>query len=239
VLALLPWTLRNAAVTDGQFIGISSNVPGEFLRGYINAQPKYFLLRQNFGGFDSNVQTWDPEANLYETELLLQHGVTDYRVVNDDTGHSYAFPPMPQGMTSAKLEVEKDRIEGAEMKRLVLHNPAGLLYKFAIQLATFWYVVETPAKSVFVGGIALVVLALAAIGILRSRREGTVAWPVVAIVLYVWIIYAATLAFARYSMPVYPTLLVLSAGGLAHLARIFFRRFRRPSSRLTPSQTSD
>src|SRR5262249_32799301 len=45
---LLPWSVRNAIVTEGKFKGISSNAPAEFLRGYVNAQPKYYLLRQDF-----------------------------------------------------------------------------------------------------------------------------------------------------------------------------------------------
>src|SRR4051812_31735299 len=56
---LVPWTVRNIIVTNGQFTSISSNGPGEFLRGYINAQPKYFLLRQDFGGGQPG-EKWDP-----------------------------------------------------------------------------------------------------------------------------------------------------------------------------------
>src|SRR5262249_33773470 len=46
-VALLPWCVRNMVVTRGQFMGISSNGPGEFLRGYVNAQPKYYLLQKD------------------------------------------------------------------------------------------------------------------------------------------------------------------------------------------------
>jgi 4-amino-4-deoxy-L-arabinose transferase-like glycosyltransferase len=64
VALLVPWSIRNMTVTEGQFKGISSNGPGEFLRGYINVQPKYFLLRQDFGGGGPG-EKWDPEANAY------------------------------------------------------------------------------------------------------------------------------------------------------------------------------
>jgi 4-amino-4-deoxy-L-arabinose transferase-like glycosyltransferase len=221
-LPLLPWTIRNLAVTNGQFMGISSNGPGEFLRGYVNAQPKYYLLRQNFGGPNTGMQTWDPEANAYEARLLAQHGVPFYRVNDDYAGHTTVTPPLPKGMTTALIEAQKDRIEGAEMKRLILHQPAGFVRKFVVQLATFWYIVETRTKSLLTSAIALVVLALAAVGMRRARRQGAATWPLVAIVVYLNIVYAANLAFARYSMPLYPTLLVLSAGGLASLAPRLF-----------------
>ena len=218
-LPLLPWVARNLVVTNGQFIGISTNGPGEFIRGYINVQPKYFLLRQNFSG------VWDAEADIYEDRLLRQHSARFYWMQFPANGGVTINPPVPAGVTSAQIEVQKDRIEGAEVKRLVLHHPFGLIRKFLIQLATFWYIVETRSKSILVGASALLVLALATLGFLDARRRGILTWPVVAILVYLNLTYAVSLAFARYSMPLFPTLLVLSAGGLASLAPRFVRFF--------------
>ncbi|MEI9941333.1 MAG: glycosyltransferase family 39 protein [Pseudomonadota bacterium] len=214
---LLPWTIRNISVTDGKFKGISSNGPGEFLRGYINAQPKYYLLRQNFGGGDPG-EKWDPEANAYEEQLLKPHGIAFYRPQRDPvTGETTLTPPPPKGVTSAQLEVEKDRVEGAEVKRRVLGAPFEFAAKFLAQFGMFWYIVETRSKSLLVGGVALVVLILSLVGVLRARREGVLVWPVVFTLVYFNVIYAAILAFARYSMPLFPTLTVLAAGGVAAL----------------------
>jgi len=220
---LVPWSLRNSAITGGQFRGISSNGPGEFLRGYVNAQPKYFLLRQDFGGGGPG-EKWDPEANTYEEDFLRPYGIPFYRSGKDSAGNAIMIPTPPPGMISAQLELEKDRVEGAEVKRRVLHEPGAFLYKFSAQFASFWYVVETRKKSLIVGSIALIVLGFAGLGVWRARRERTLVWPVVAVILYFNAIYAAFLAFARYSMPLYPTLTVLASGGAVTLFELVFRR---------------
>jgi 4-amino-4-deoxy-L-arabinose transferase-like glycosyltransferase len=227
---LVPWSLRNMAVTGGQFKGISSNGPGEFLRGYVNAQPKYFLLRQDFGG-GGNGEKWDPEANQFEENLLKQFGVPFYRWGKDAAGKTTVQPIPPPGSTSAQIELEKDRIESAEVKRRVLHEPGAFVYKFVVQLASFWYVVETRKKSVLVGAVALIILGLAAVGAWRALRQGALVWPVLLVVVYFNVIYAAFLAFARYSMPLFPTLTVLAAAGVFSLLRPLIRRFDAYKSR--------
>jgi|GEM_PF-1682132 len=228
---LVPWTLRNMAVTDGQFKGISSNGPGEFLRGYINAQPKYFLLRQNFGG-GGDGEKWDPEANDFEERLLAPFGIPFYRSARDAQGNAVLLPAPKAGASSAILELEKDRVESAEMKRRLLHEPGAFIYKFGVQLATFWYIVETKTKSLLVGAISLIMLTLAGIGVWRARDGSVPTWPVIIVVVYFNVIYAAFLAFARYSMPLFPTLTVLAAGGLTAIAG----RAVRAWSAATPPQ---
>jgi hypothetical protein len=51
------------------------------------------------------------------------------------------------------------------------------------------------------------------------------------VVLYFNAIYAVFLAFARYSMPLFPTLTILAAGGLATVAGFMLKLFRARSSR--------
>lgn len=212
LLCLLPWSLRNRIVTGGRFQGISSNGAGEFLRGYVNAQPKFALLRQDFGGSNPSAMQWDWEANLYEDALLQKHGMSFFST--EQFGPHGEKRPMEARF---ELELKKDAIEGAEAKRRLREEPLGFVKKFGTQVFTFWYVVETRKKSLLVGAIALIALSLAAFGWLRARRNGVDTFPVVSVVLYFNLLYAAILAFARYSMPVYPTLLVLSAYGLSQL----------------------
>ncbi len=223
IAALIPWTVRNLAVTSGKFIGISSNGPGEFLRGYVNAQPKYYLLRQDFGGTDPGPEKWDPEANVYEDGILRQYGSRFPSYPN----RSETAETAGDGVSSALIEAEKDRLEMIEMKRRIFHAPLDFLRKFAIQLVTFWYVVETRTKSVLVGAMALVALVLAGIGVARARREGRSSLPVISVLVYFNIMYAVFLAFARYSMPLYPALTVLAAGGLVSVLS--------PQPRLAPA----
>jgi 4-amino-4-deoxy-L-arabinose transferase-like glycosyltransferase len=225
---LLPWSLRNMAVTGGQFKGISSNAPGEFLRGYVNAQPKYFLLQQDFGGVTPG-EKWDPEANAFEEKLLEPYGLPFFWAVRQADGRVTLAPGIEPGTTSAMLEVRKDQIETAEAKRRLLADPLAFARKFVVQSATFWYIVETRTRSVIVGGIALVVLLLGALGAVRAHREGTLIWPVLLVVVYFNAIYAAVLAMARYSMPLFPMLSVIAAGGLAWLLAPLFRRWVVPA----------
>jgi hypothetical protein len=140
-------------------------------------------------------------------------------------GHYGCIPAPAPNVTSMDIELEKDRIESAELKRRLLANPGEFVKKFVVQLATFWYIVETRKKSMIIGFIALVMLSLSALGLVRARREGAMAWPVACVILYFNVIYAAFLAFARYSMPVYPTLAILAGGGLLTLYEKTVGRF--------------
>lgn len=197
----LPWMARNYVVSNGQFTGISSNASGEFLRGYVNAQSKYFLLRDKFQG------NWDWEANQYEVGILRRFGIPFF---------TYKNGKIVGGMKeSIHNEVRKEKAENIVAKNDVLHHPLIFLRKFIIQLFTFWYVVETPAKSLLVGFFAILAIAGAIRGVLIARSNGVDVTPLVAVVLYFNIIYAAILAFARYSMPLYPILITLAANGIA------------------------
>ncbi len=170
---LVPWSIRNAIVTNGEFKGISSNAPAEFLRATsMPSQSTTFSAR--ISGGDPTKEQWDPEANAYEDQLLQAHGGVFYRDSRDAEGHRYLVPAPAPGRTSADLELERDRIESKEMKRKLLAEPGAFVAKFTVQLFTFWYIVETRTKSLFVGIVALVVLSLAAIGYVRA--SGVASW---------------------------------------------------------------
>jgi 4-amino-4-deoxy-L-arabinose transferase-like glycosyltransferase len=202
VVLCLPWIMRNHSVSGGRFKGISTNAAGEFIRGYVNAQPKFAFLKERFEG------NWDWQANLYEDELLKQHGSSFFLYENGER----------KGMPwTIDVELTKDTLEGKIAKEMVLSNPLGFLRKFVIQCFTFWYLVETPGKSLLVGSFALVALFLTGVAWRKAGDERQDMLPVIFTVLYFNFLYAAFLAFARYSMPIYPTLIVLSAGGLCRL----------------------
>jgi hypothetical protein len=133
-------------------------------------------------------------------------------------GTIQVVPPFPAGVTSVAMDVQKDQIEGAELRRRLLADPLDFVRKLGIQLVTFWYLVVDRTQSLVLGGIVLLMLALASVGVRAAQRQGASVWPVLAIVVYLNLVYAATLAMARYSMPLYGTLAVLVAGGLAALA---------------------
>jgi 4-amino-4-deoxy-L-arabinose transferase-like glycosyltransferase len=207
-----PWIVRNAIVSQGAFFGLSSNASGEFLRGYVLAEPRFFLLKQNVGGSDPGGHQWDWDANLLEDALLRRHGTSVFSVTR--FGPHGELQPVEERVS---YEVRKDRIESAEVKRRILHEPRTAAFKVIVQLFTFWYIVETRTKSLVVGGIAAVAIAMALFGFARARRRGLIVYPVVTLLLYQNIVYAVFLGLARYSMPLFPTLLILSAYGCTQL----------------------
>lgn len=211
MFCLLPWCIRNYRVSGGQFKSVSSNGPGEFLRGYVMAQPKYVFLQQDFGG-NAPGEKWDWEANEMEDALLRQHGMSMFSM--ERFGPNGEKRPMEARID---LELKKEKIESAEAKRRLTQEPLGFIKKLAMQSLSFWYVVETRKKSLVIGAIALLTLSLAFLGWQRARKQGIDTTPVISVVLYFNLMYAAILAFARYSMPVFPTLLVLAAFGVAQL----------------------
>ena len=211
-LCLLPWMVRNYRVSSGRFVNINSNGPAEFLRGYYNAQPKFYLLRQDFGGADPTRLSWEQEASGYEADLIKPHGL-DYGAME----RSGTPDPTLPALTFVDYELRKEAVERAEMKRGLLQHPGRFVRKFFIQLATFWYIVETRTKSLLVGAIAFVTLSFALFGWLRARIAHPGVFVIVCAVAYFNIVYAVFLSFARYSMPLYPILLILAAYGIREL----------------------
>jgi 4-amino-4-deoxy-L-arabinose transferase-like glycosyltransferase len=203
VALCVPWVIRNHIVTNGAFHSISSNAPGEFIRGYINAKPEFVFLRTKFQG------NWDWQANLHEDQLLRRGGFSMFEGGDQSKGY---FAPTWQN------ELTRDRIEAKEAKRLLTQEPMGFVRKFIVQMGTFWYIVETPGKSMMVGAFSLAALLLAFKGWRAAKQAGIDVTPIIAMLLYFNILYAAMLALARYSMPMFPTLMVLTGFGAASFA---------------------
>ena len=212
IALLLPWSVRNMIVSEGQYRGISTNASGEFIRGYVNVQPKYFLLKRNFGGGgeEGDSMIWDVEANDFEQGLMLPYGVSFYDPTRPASERINV-------KTNVAFELRKEKAEGRIVRQLVKENPFAVLRKFAIQLFTFWYIVETKTKSKAIGLMAGVVLLFCALGVLRGHKEKAPLTPVSAPLLYFYLLYAFILAFARYSFPLYPTLMVLAGHGVSSL----------------------
>lgn len=184
-LVIFPWTARNYKVTGGQFVLISSNAGGEFLRGYVFAQPKYYLLQQR------PYVEGELEANQMEIDLFAA-----------------------QGLVWERDEAETERVVSKAAKEKLHGDPVGLVRKIVIGFFAFWYVLTNRANSLFVGGIALASWTLALIGWRRARAEGKALWPLLQPILTVNLLYAVMLALGRYSAPTMPTLMTLVSWGI-------------------------
>jgi 4-amino-4-deoxy-L-arabinose transferase-like glycosyltransferase len=186
-LVILPWTYRNYEV-GGHFVLISKNASGEFLRGYVFAQPRYYLLR------DPPYVVGEQEANAMQRELFRK-----------------------QGLVWERDETETEMVQNAAANAMLREHPGAFVKKFVIGLFMFWYVVTTRLNSLAVGALALAGWVLAAVGFVRGRREGHRFWLLLVPIASLNLIYAAVLSLGRYSAPCIPSLMVLAAFGLESL----------------------
>ena len=184
-IVILPWTARNYKVTGGQFVLISVNAGGEFLRGYVFAQPKYYLLQQR------PYVEGELEANQMEIDLFKA-----------------------QGLVWERDEAETERVVSKAAKEKLHGDPAGFVRKFFIGVFTFWYELTNRSNSLAIGSVALVSWALAIFGWFRARAANIAVWPLLQPILTVNLLYAVLLSLGRYSAPTIPTLMVLTSWGI-------------------------
>ncbi len=187
-VVILPWTARNYKVTGGHFVLISTNAGGEFLRGYVFAQPKYYLLEQ------PPYLVGEQEANQMEIDLFKA-----------------------QNLVWERDEMETETVVSKAAKLKLKNEPGAFVRKAAIGVFTFWYELTTPTNSLIVGGAALLSWLLAGVGLRRARLQHRETWPLLLPIVAVNLLYAALLALGRYSAPTIPTLMVMAAWGIACL----------------------
>jgi 4-amino-4-deoxy-L-arabinose transferase-like glycosyltransferase len=183
-LVILPWTYRNYQIT-GRFVPVSGNASGEFLRGYVFAQSRYYLLR------DPPYSVGEEEANDMQRKLFRD-----------------------QGLVWERDQVETERVQSAAMKQKLWSSPAAFVRKAVIGGFMFWYVVTSRANSLLVGGLAVGAWALALYGMRRGAGRGRAFWLLLLPIFSLNLIYALVLALGRYSAPCIPTLMVLAAFGV-------------------------
>lgn len=187
VVVISPWTYRNFRAT-GHFVPISSGLSDAFLRGFVFSKTDYILLRR------PPYTDAENECNAWFRRLAQQSGTVWER---DD--------------------YETDQILNREAKRFLLAHPVAFVQKTVVGLLTFWYEMTSRGNSLVAGVPALIAWILAIPGLRRARRDGKPAWIVLAPILYLNVSLALLLALGRYSVPVWPCLLVLAAGGVDEL----------------------
>jgi hypothetical protein len=185
VMVIAPWTVRNYIATGGHIVLISSGTSDAFLRGYIFSKPEYATLRLAPYTFAEN------ESNEWFSSLSRNAGA---------------------GWQSNDYETDQI-LNRAAIQKLVT-EPGEFVRKFVTGLLTFWYEMTSLANSVLAGVLAVGAWVLAIIGLRRAGREGRPAWLLILPVLYLNLFLAALLALGRYSVPVLPALLVVSAFGV-------------------------
>lgn len=183
-LTILPWTIRNYQVT-GHFVPITSGTSDAFLRGFIFSETKYITLSEPpYTGAEI-------ASNEYFEGLAEKAGTVWER---DD--------------------YETDQILNEEAKRRLKAEPLAVVRKTIVGVFTFWYQLTTLPSSALALTAAAMAWALALVAWRRARSERRVTWVLFLPVLYLNALLALLLALGRYSAPVLPTLLILSAFGI-------------------------
>ena len=114
----------------------------------------------------------------------------------------------------AENDYETDKILNKEAERRLVHQPGQVARKTAIGLFTFWYELTTFKNSLLALVLAIAAWALALVGWRRAHREGRPSWLLWLPIIYLNVSMALLLALGRYSVPILPALLVLSAFGI-------------------------
>ncbi len=184
-IVIVPWSIRNYRVTGGHLVLISSGFSDAFLRGYVFSKPEYATLKLPPYTYAEN------ESNNYFRRLCVE-----------------------QGTIWEKNDLETDKILNQEAKRRFLANPLEFVKKFITGLFTFWYEMTSKINSLFAGLAALILWIFAWMGIVRAKNLGKDFWLLLMPILYLNILLAALLALGRYSVPILPALMVLSAYGI-------------------------
>lgn len=184
VCVITPWTIRNYR-SSGHFVPISSGTSDAFLRGFIFSETDYILLRKPPYTDAENA------SNAY------------FRRLAEDAGTVWE-----------RDDYETDQILNKEAKRRLIHEPGAVVRKSIIGVFTFWYQLTSLKNSALALVLAVISWALALVGWRRSRRDGKPAWLVLLPVLYLNGVLAVLLALGRYSVPILPALIILSAYGI-------------------------
>ena len=181
---ILPWTARNYR-SSGHFVLISSGTSDVFLRGFIFTETDYITLRRPPYTDAENA------SNAYFEALAEAEGTVWER---DD--------------------YETDQILNKEAKRRLFAEPGPVLRKSVIGVFTFWYQLTSLKNSLLALVLALGAWFFAVIGWRQARREQRPAWLLMLPVLYLNLVLALLLALGRYSVPILPALIVMSAFGV-------------------------
>ena len=181
---IAPWTIRNYQAS-GHVVLISTGTSDAFLRGFIFSETDYITLQKPPYTDAENA------SNAYFEQLAREAGTEWQR---DD--------------------YETDQILNKEAKRRLREEPGAVVRKTVIGLFTFWYELTSLKNSLLALVLAIGAWALAVVGWRQARRERKPAWLLLLPVFYLNISLALLLALGRYSVPILPALIVLSAFGV-------------------------
>lgn len=90
----------------------------------------------------------------------------------------------------------------------VFKNPEFFAYRTFINFITFWYLSESPIKSIFFIIAQIPLLLVIVIGIKKLIRSYEFGWILILIITYYSIVHAFVIGWGRYSVPLIPLMVV-------------------------------
>ena len=203
-IVLLPWIVRNYLVFQA-FIPGSSHSGDAFYQGNVAlAQPDYLRYRSTGEAMIVLRQTLEARFGPVPADLTLRSYVKAKGV------NEYQF----------------DRIAFGEAMKLIRAFPDRYVLTSLVRLVRFWMGVrflslvqgkDSPwAYQVPVVNGVLLILAALAVACFRGAWLRS-AVPLIVLVAYTTAVYTATLAIARFSVPIMPYVMLLAAHSIIHI----------------------
>jgi hypothetical protein len=178
MIIIMPWTLRNHAVSDTWTL-VSSSVGVEFYRGNVFAEYNSYIVNTTVP------KIWDI-ASKKEAHLIASNGLSN---ANDK---------------------HVEQFFNTLMIDFIVRHPFEFALKVAKQIPAFWIRGETAGKSLAFLVMALITWLAFFKAFASVRRLSPFPYVVLGLALYLNLLYAAILAWARYSMPLYAPLLIVA-----------------------------
>ena len=180
---IAPWTYRNYRVS-GHFVLLTPGTPDAFLRGYIFTRSEFATLKQ-----------------------------PPYTDAENESNRLFKRIAKENGTVWEQDELQDDRNNSKEAKRMIVEHPFDTLRKCVVGLFTFWYEMTSLRNSLIPFVLAIGNWILAVIGMRRAQREGRPFFALLLPILAVNAFVALLIPLGRYSVPVLPTLAVLAGFG--------------------------
>jgi hypothetical protein len=121
-----------------------------------------------------------------------------------------------------KSELElQDKLD-LMMKEDIQKNPVGYIKRTLKQIPTFWMRGENLMKSLAYMGMSMALIFFFFVGFFKLRKSSVFVYIVLCAAVYFNLIYASILAIARYSVPLYPPMLIVGSMGLIYIYQRLF-----------------
>jgi len=104
---------------------------------------------------------------------------------------------------------QKNELFDSLMKKFIVYHPLDFFIKILKQIPAFWMRGETTKKSIAFIFLALTTLIFFIKGFFKLRNKSVFAYIVLIIVIYFNLLYAPIIAWAIYSMPIYPPMFII------------------------------